>query len=173
MKRVATWFAIIALVVGGGVVTFWPIDFWRMFDANQRPLALTEAENWCSGWVGITEQAFEENDPKVLRCMESTSKDNETPSAAQSIGWACDGIIAAGWEGTPTQCLDLLEEIQIWMLAGGGFTNEWSDAYPRPVALDEGIIEDPNSRENRSEGVEPSDYGVSSGNTQTEEDTDE
>jgi len=161
MKKFALWLGIVALVVGGGIATFWPIDFWRLFDANQRPLAMTEAENWCAGYHGMLSKRFAEGDPAVARCMETTAYDNETPSIANSILWACKGIVATGWNGLVIQCQDIFEANQMWMLAGGGFTAEWSDAYPRPVPLDEGVIEEPNTRGNRSEGVAPSYYGES------------
>jgi len=168
MKKFAAWFAVIVLVVGGGVATFWPIDFWRLFDANQRPLALTEAENWCAGNVGMANTRFKENDPAVLRCIEQSGRDNEHPSIANSVHWACLGIVQAGWDGIVLQCEDIFASNQMWMLLGGAFTNQWSDAYPRPVPLDEGVLEEPDTRENRSTGVSPYGYGEAP-NTQTED----
>ena len=168
MKKLATWVALVALVVGGGLAVFWPTDFWRLFDANQRPLALTEAENWCSGYIGMGQQRFIEDDPAVARCMDTQGLENETPSIANSVYWACQGIRQAGWLGSSHECQDLFAANQLWMLAGGGFTTEWNDAYPRPVALDEGVLEEPNGRSNRSEGAKVP-VPVTPDNTDTED----
>ncbi len=159
MKKIATWIATFALVVGGGIAVFWPIDFWRLFDANLRPLALTHAENYCAGTVGIAE-GFKFDSIMVERCLNNTSLDNETPSIAKSVRWACQGIVQGGWAGSVGECINIFEANQMWTVATGGLTMSWNDAHPRPRAIDEGVIEKEKTRDNRATGVNPYGYGT-------------
>ena len=128
---------------------------------------MTEAENHCAGYVGMSNNRFREDDPAVQRCMDTTQKDNTEHSIANSVLWACTGIVESGWDGLVLQCQDIFEQNQLWMLVGGGFTTKWSDAYPRPVPLDEGVIVAPPTRSNRSSDVDVGTYGAV---PQTEED---
>jgi hypothetical protein len=155
MKKILVWVALVLLVVGGAVAVVWPVEHWRLYDANQKPLALTERENYCAGLVGL-ETGFKEESDKALDCLETNTKDNTTPSIAKSTGWACDGILNGGWGGTHEFCLEIFEINEYWLLATGGLTFEWNDAHPRPKAIDEGVIvDDEPTRENRSSGVVP------------------
>ena len=46
------------------------------------------------------------------------------------------------------------------MVTTGGITFEWNDAHPRPKAEAVSDLQTGKVRENRSEGVIPSDYGA-------------
>lgn len=139
MKRILSITGGIALVVGMGIVVFWPINFWRLFDDNLRPLALTQAENYCAGFHGINNQ-FAYNDPDVATCIASGDYDNETPSVADSVMWGCQGIVAGGWPGSVNDCADIFERDQLWLLLNGGITLAWSEAYPRPKPIGQGAL---------------------------------
>jgi hypothetical protein len=158
MKKFLTWAVIILIVVGGAIAVAWPVARWRLYDANLAPLAMTEAENYCSGFAGINNK-FERNDPDVKKCEESTTRDNETPSIASSVKWACQGVIGGGWPGTLAACQSIFESNNLWLIKGGGLTFEWNDAHPRPKAIQEGVLEEePTRGENRASGIEPSYY---------------
>lgn len=160
MKKFLTWTAIVVLVIGGGILTFWPVDTWRLYDANQQPLVMTEAESYCAGVVGFA-NGFEERDPNVAACIKfqvaSGEKDNTVPDVGKAPMWMCDGVRAAGFAGGPWLCLDILEYNQLWMIVTGGLTTSWNDAHPRPTAIDSGNIQDAERapRENRSTGIQP------------------
>jgi hypothetical protein len=143
MKRLAALALSVLLVVGGGIAVFWPVNFWRLFDDNLRPLALTQAENYCAGLHGI-QNRFAFNDPEVIACIASSTYDNESPSIADSVRWGCQGIVAGGWDdGTTNDCVSIFDRDQLWLVKDGGITYAWSDAYPRPVAVGDGIIAPP------------------------------
>ncbi len=125
---------------------------------NWEPLALTEAENFCTASVGIV-NSFKAGDPDVALCMQETMLDNITPSIADSTRWACEGVKSAGWTGTMTKCTEIIEGGQLWMLLGGGFAHEksWNDAHPRPVNTQEGVLPG-DTRSNRAgDNESPSD----------------
>ena len=157
MKKLLGWTLVLALVVGGALAAFWPISgpaAWRLYDENWRPLALTEAENWCAGSVGIND-GFTEHNSTVLQCVEDTNLDNEFPSITNSIGWACQGIRDGGWGGSTVQCRKIFQNGELWLLVGGGMTSDWNDERSRPVELDKNLLEDERTRENRTSGIEP------------------
>ena len=157
MKKFLGWTLVLALVVGGALAAFWPISgpaAWRLYDENWKPLALTEAENWCAGSVGIND-GFVDQNADVLKCVRDTDLDNEQPSINMSITWACEGIVAGGWDGTVGNCKNIFETGNLWLLIGGGITSDWNDARPRPTETDENLLEDEQTRENRTSGIKP------------------
>lgn len=148
MKRLFIWAAVFLFVIGLGVVTFWDVPQWRLYDKDWNPLAMTEAENYCTATVGLGE-SFKPNSANVQRCMDLTQKDNVTHSIAMSTTWACEGIRDAGWDGTLNQCKNIIDDNGLWMIAGGGLAtaDSWSDSHPRPVATVIGEL--PEDRSNR------------------------
>jgi len=159
MKRLLIWAAVVAFVAGMGVATFWDVPNWRLYTVNWEPLAMTNAENYCAAVVGLNE-GFKPNSPDVQRCMEETSRDNETVSVAQSVQWACDGIRDAGWPGTLPQCMEIINTGELWMIAGGGLANResWSDSHPRPSETQVGEL--PDERTNRGGDTPSPSYGT-------------
>ncbi|KKM02900.1 hypothetical protein LCGC14_1779810 [marine sediment metagenome] len=81
MKKFMIWLSVIMFVVGLGVVTFWDVPTWRLYTQDWKPLAMTHAENYCTGKIGINTR-FMPNDPAVDHCEETSGKDNITPSIA-------------------------------------------------------------------------------------------
>lgn len=131
-KRFFVWVAVVALVVGGGIAVFWPIDHWRLYDANLQPLALTEQEAYCTGFVGIN-AGFKEHDPDVKQCHDGEGEDMGTePSIANTPGWTCRGILDGGWPGSEDDCIGILEGYDLWPLLEGGLAMDWNEAHPRP-----------------------------------------
>lgn len=174
MKKLLGWTLVLVLVVGGALAAFWPISgpaAWRLYDENWKPLALTEAENWCAGSVGIND-GFTERNPAVSRCVKDTDLDNEFPSITNSMKWACQGILIGGWNGTTSQCLNIFKNGELWLLVGGGMTSDWNDERSRPVELDNNLLEDEQTRENRTSGIAPLNEETSE-ETQEEEGEDE
>ena len=161
MKRFVTWLAMFAIVVGGGIATFWPVDFFRLYDANQQPLVMTELEAYCVAFVGI-QRNWKEHEPEIPKCMVRLEglKDDIEHDIGPVPGYMCDGVIAGGFKGGVNLCIDILETNNLWMITTGGMTFQWNDAHPRPKAEALSDFDTGTVRENRSEGIIPSDYGV-------------
>ena len=162
MKRLATWFAVVFIVVAGGIATFYPVDFFRLFDANQKPLVMTELESYCVAFVGMTSN-FKDNNPVVGRCMVALDgrKDNTEHNIALATNWMCDGVIAAGFQGGHGLCLRILESNSLWMITTGGLTQEWNDAHPRPTAIAAGQLDSGADRtKSREDEGDTLDYGA-------------
>ena len=155
MKKFIIWVGVVVFVIGLGVVTFWDVPQWRLYTQDWKPLAMTHAENYCTGKIGIGNR-FIPNDPAVERCMKESGKDNVTPSIANSESWACEGVLDGGWDAPMQTCLDILRQAELWMLAGGGLASasSWSDTHPRPEAIHEGVL--PDTRSNRGGDAVPS-----------------
>jgi hypothetical protein len=56
--------------------------------------------------------------------------------------------------------MEILESNNLWMITTGGVTFQWNDAHPRPEADALSDLQTGTVRENRSEGIIPSDYRV-------------
>lgn len=134
-----TWTAVVLLVVGGAVAVMWPVETWRLYDENWQPLALTHAENHCAGEILGGNFENKTNDPRVDECVATSHLDNETPNVASSVGWFCEGIASATTSLGVADCVSQVESLDIWGLQHGGYTWEWNDANPRPVAAYEDI----------------------------------
>ncbi len=99
---------------------------------------------------------FKRDDRKTKECIENSPRDNTVPSIANSTRWACEGVVSTKqWQGSIYDCLVVFEANQLWLLEGGGFTFKWNDERPRPVPLDEGVLEK-EPRGNRSDDIDPS-----------------
>ncbi len=162
MKKLATWLAVLVIVIGGGLATFWPVDFFRVFDANQQPLVMTELESYCVAFVGMTSR-FKTDDPEIARCMNALAerKDNLDPNIALAPNWMCDGVVASGFEGGHSLCLRILESNSLWMITTGGLTTEWNDAHPRPTAIAAGQLDSGADRtKSREDEGDTLDYGA-------------
>ena len=155
MKKFMIWLGVVVFVIGLGVVTFWDVPQWRLYTQNWEPLAMTHAENYCTGKIGISTR-FIPNDPAVDHCEETSGKDNIIPSIANSEEWACEGVLAGGYAIGIRDCIDILQQNQLWMLVGGGIATResWSDTHPRPEAIQEGVLPD-STRSNRGGVTEP------------------
>lgn len=164
MKRYATYLAALLLVVGGGAAVFWPVNFWRLFDDNLQPLALTQAETYCAGLHGW-QNGFALNDPDVTECEKTSGYDNTTPSVANAVMWGCQGIVAGGWPGQVSECSDIFERDQLWLVKGGGITWSWSDAWPRPVHVGGPLVSDDNSRTGDRQGFTRNDQATTTTTT--------
>lgn len=162
MKKLAVWIAVLVISIGGGIATFWPSDFFRLFDANQQPLVMTELESYCVAFVGMTAN-FKADNPEVGRCMTALEdrKDNVDPNIALATTWMCDGVVAAGFEGGHRLCLGILESNSLWMITTGGLTTEWNDAHPRPTAIAAGQLDSGADRtKSRDDEGDTLDYGA-------------
>ncbi len=157
MKKFLGWIAVFVLIVGGAVLAFWPVNHWRLYDADWQPLALTNAENYCAGAQGM-KNGFDRDDKLTKECTENSSRDNVTPSIANSPQWACEGVVSSGqFNGSIHACVQILHNNSFWLIAGGGLTFAWNDERPRPQPIDEGVLDsDTKPRGNRSDGVDPS-----------------
>lgn len=158
MRKFITGLAIFVLIVGGGITVFWPNNFWRLFDANMNPLALTQAEAYCTGLLG-PDSRFKTHNPKVTECEVESGWDNTAPDVARSIAWFCEGIIDAKLPMSLGECIDVVDTNLLWPIQGGGLTATWNDAHPRPSVPDQVIIDPARSGErpstNRGDSVIP------------------
>lgn len=158
-KRRVTKLGGYMLVLGLAVAVFWPVDHWRLYDDLWRPLALTQAENYCSGQA-VANSGFDADSPIEEDCYEKTGMDNKTPSISNSIPWACQGINSVtGSSYTVDQCIAEVEAFDIWFLLKGGYTWQWSEARPRPEEI---TIEPENPR-----ATSRGDFGIDEQDTTT------
>ncbi len=144
MKRVLGWVAVFILVVGGGIVTFWPVDTWRLYDANWQPLALTQAESYCAGKV-LAENNYSNkaNDKDVDVCVKESKFDNTVPNVGKALKWACEGIRSVDYSWTAADCIGTFDNYQFWLMQHGGYTWNWNDQNPRPNVAYSNIREAP------------------------------
>ena len=156
MKKFIIRLGVVVFVVGMGLLVFWPISgpaAWRQYDMNWQPLALTEAENWCAGNIGIN-NGFKKNSKEIADCIERSTLDNEQPSVSRSLAWACTGIVDGGYRGSIIKCKNLIDKSELWLIVSGGFTSAWDDTRPRPVVTNQDLLEDEWDRENRANSDE-------------------
>ncbi len=154
MKKILTWIVVWSFIIGGGIIAFWQVETWRLYDADWNALAMTNAENYCAGSNGML-NGFKKDDKLTKDCTANSARDNTTPSITYSPKWACEGIRSAGWDGSQYDCEFIFNQNGIWLLQGGGITMKWNDQRPRPEPIDEGVIEN-EKRGNRSDGIAPS-----------------
>lgn len=134
MKRILTWTATILLAVGGLILAFWPVQTWRLYDANWNPLAMTHAESWCMGRIAAENNYINsKDDPRVDQCVLESNFDNTIPSIGKAIRWGCVGSVSADSGWSVSDCIRTVEAWDVWFLQHGGWTWEWNDAHPRPV----------------------------------------
>ncbi len=138
IKRINATLAILALVIGGFLLAFSPNTHTRLYDANLRPLALTQAEAWCVGKVGIG-SSFKENDPQVDECQAESALATEV-DIARVPTWFCEGVVAGGWPYTADDCVGIIDGRSLWPLLHGGLTDQWNSGFPRPKAVGGGIV---------------------------------
>ena len=149
MKRILGWVAVFILVVGGAIVTFWPVPTWRLYDANWQPLAMTQAESYCVGKV-LAENSYNntKDNPTVDRCVAESKMDNTVPHVEKAMQWGCEGIRSVDSSWSQTDCLEAFENWDMWLLQHGGYTWAWNDQNPRPNVAYSNIREAPRGERN-------------------------
>lgn len=122
------------LIVGGLVAVLWPVQTWRMYDANWRPLAMTHAESYCAGTTLAEGDFINRPYPNEMKdCLKDSKLDNTIPNIGKAVNWACRGIQAVnGW--MILLCEATVEAYGLWFLTEGGYTFEWDDVNHRPEA---------------------------------------
>ena len=150
MRRFLIKVGAVLFAIAGLVAILWPVNNWRMYDANWAPLAMTDAESYCSGWVlGDTNFVNKENKQAIQDCLDRVEYDNTQPHIGASVQLACIGLFETqAWP--VNDCVQLIEGYEVWFLQWGGYTWEWNDAHPRPQVYKTNIVEAP-SREDRAE----------------------
>lgn len=153
MKKALVWLSIWAFVIGGAAAVLWDVPKWRLYDANWEPLAMTQAESWCSGkLLGEREVNFEKRAPALMKqCIADSELDNTTPNIANSVRWSCEGINAAV-EWDMKVCVDTVEAYEVWFLANGGITNTWDSGNSRPEVITDDITKAPPRGERTDDG---------------------
>lgn len=150
MKKILIKIGVIAFIIGGLVAVLWPVDTWRMYDANWQPLAMTESEAFCAGFL-LGDSGFNnvQDEEGMQVCMERFDDKSDTPSVGIVISAFCDGLwVSAGFP--KTDCEDVTEGYEIWPLQHGGYTWEWNDTNSRPEVVQSNISQAPR-REGRDE----------------------
>ena len=149
MKRIMAWVTVFVLVVGGGIVAYWPVATWRLYDANWQPLALTQAESYCAGKI-LAQNSYSNkaNDREVNECVAESRFDNSVPNVGKALRWACEGIRSADPSWSTADCLGTFENYQFWLMQHGGYTWNWNDQNPRPNAAYSNIREAPRGERN-------------------------
>lgn len=126
MKKFLVGALVFAIVVGGFIIVTLDVPKWRLYDRQWRPLAMTQAENYCAGILTAT--AAEERPEEQAECIaENDHLDNITPNLAMSVQWGCEGLYVAA-EYPVQDCKDAVEVHQVWFLQHGGYTVEWAES---------------------------------------------
>lgn len=153
MKRILIKVLVFVFIVGGLAAVLWPVDNWRMYDANWKPLAMTDAEGYCAGYL-LGESGFNNSqDVEAMAACITTNdqKDNTTPNVGIVIRSFCNGISLTA--GMPQQdCEDIIEGYEIWPLMNGGYTWEWNDTNARPQVVQSNISQAPR-RDGRTDDI--------------------
>jgi hypothetical protein len=154
MKRILGISAAILLVVGGLVAVLWPVETWRMYDANWKPLAMTEAEAYCAGFVlGEGNFTNKENPEGMEVCYTSSKYDNTVPRIGVAVRRFCEGLFAT--VGYPVgECENAVNGYDLWPLAVGGYTWEWNDSNPRPQIVQSDLGNAPRREGRNDDGRE-------------------
>ena len=155
MKRLFTKILVVLATIALGVVVFWNVNFWRMYDAHWQPLAMTQAEAYCVG-LALGEHNVQniQDDKTVDACVATSKLDNTTPDLASVPLLACKALAETlAWP--QEECLNAVEAADIWFLQHGGYTWEWNDSNKRPNASHSNIRD---GRAGRS-GAERNDEG--------------
>jgi hypothetical protein len=152
MRKFFAFVAGIILIIGGFIIINWNVPTWRLYDGNWKPLAMTQAENWCAGKV-LGDNGFnnKQDDPDVDACVAASKMDNTTPNIALSVEWACRGVNAAFPDFPVEDCKVQVEGGDIWFLQHGGYTWEWNSGNKRPVASHSDIRQPPRGERDSDE----------------------
>lgn len=151
MKRILIKIGVLVFIIGGLVAVLWPVDTWRMYDANWQPLAMTEAEAWCAGnLLGASNFNNSEDIEGMEACFEAHEDlDNVSPRIGAVIVKFCSGLATTSDIPAP-ECVDIIEGYEMWPLQYGGYTWQWNDTNPRPEIVQSDISNAPR-REGRTD----------------------
>lgn len=158
MRKFLIYVAVLTLVVGGFIIVTLDVPNWRLYDSRWRPLAMTEAENYCAGWLFGSTLVNREDPSAMADCIERNHMDNETPNVARSVEWGCQGVLAGlaeqAQEWDMAACLDAVEGAQVWFLMNGGYTVSWaqSGSNKRPVVAQTDITRAPRGERSEESG---------------------
>ncbi len=153
MKRTLIKIGAVLFVIAGLVAVLWPVDNWRLYDANWKPLAMTEAEGYCAGYL-LGDGGFNNTEDKegMAACIaENEGLENDTPSIGIVVKSFCNGLAVTA--GLPhNECMDITEGYDIWPLQYGGYTWEWNDTNARPEVVQSDISQAPR-RDGRTDDI--------------------
>lgn len=102
------------------------------YDANLVRIAETERQGYCSG-VAFWRSAGGGSAEGARTCREERrDKSGRVNMPLAALGF-CEAIVDEGWsEGTPSDCMTILEGNQLWPTYDGMITDQWNRARPYP-----------------------------------------
>ena len=131
MKRTLWAFVIVAVIVGGGWLTFRDPGRIHIYSADGQVLAETELESWCSGstyWAS----SGRGNAQKAADCRKTYGETLDTVIDHNNVPlWFCLGAQSEGFQGDVIlDCVDFIVDIRWWPTMNGMLAEAWSDSYP-------------------------------------------
>ncbi len=134
MRRLLAIGGVLAVLVGGLYVGR-PQGHVPPFDADLRRLAESEIEGYCSGLVYWTTRG-QGNAAEAKACRSAEDKGTEVDLRAVQMAF-CQGAREGGFPGdVVTDCLLVLQAVELWPTYDGQLTDAWSRAYPYPYPDD-------------------------------------
>lgn len=123
------------MVLLGGVYVGRPQGHVPPFDADLRRLAETELEGFCSGLIyWQTRGQGSAADAKACRAEED--KSTEVDLRVVQLAF-CRGAREGGFPGdVVTDCLLVLQALELWPTYDGQLSEAWNRAYPYPYPND-------------------------------------
>lgn len=104
-----------------------------LLDANRQLLAESEREGFCVGEVYYaTRGAGDEK--RMNECISVSTVDNTVNHRRVQPAF-CNGIISAGLQITPEQCMEIMDREKFWPTLKGSLSNSWNQRFPYPGAI--------------------------------------
>lgn len=130
MNKLLAILAISTVLIGGFLVMRDPGHI-PLFDADLNRLAESELEGYCAGKVFWVERG---GDAEMAADCRAANPAMDNQYNLGTVQWSfCLGAKAAGFGGDVTvDCLQVLEQEQLWPTYDGSITNAWTKANPYP-----------------------------------------
>ena len=125
----------------GAVVVIWalwyvfqPVAHIPLYDANLVRLAETELQGWCAGDTFWKSQGAG-NAAEAADCRARNEVGYSTEVDLTRVqSTFCGAIVSGGWPGKKQECIDILNEQELWPTYDGALSNQWNRARPYPVS---------------------------------------
>jgi hypothetical protein len=127
--------AAVATILVAGVLVWSPAGHIRPYDADLRPLAETELEGWCSGYVFMTFKDGAAHPAESSQCRTNPTNTDRFSSDVNTdvvVDSFCDGIVTVGFGAGKATCVRIMEDRNLWPTLHGELTAAWSATYPYP-----------------------------------------
>jgi len=134
MKRAFITLAAVVLLGAAAVYIRWPVAHIPTYDAKLVRLAETPEQGYCAGLV-FWKTAGEGSGWQAAKCRAHFAHSKKYPSYVSlriAQTYFCKGVQEMGFNGTLTDCRNILDSNGLWPTYSGGLSADWSQAHPYP-----------------------------------------